>query len=85
MARRGVPQQLRDSGRAFMLLAALVLTWHQLASASCNPEHVLAAFIVWLLGAALAMLSLVAPQFPRLAAACAALSRALRNYLLGGL
>ena len=50
-----------------------------------NAGHLLLAFIVWLLGAALAVLSVVARRFPRLAAAGAALSRALRNYLLGGL
>ena len=50
-----------------------------------NAGHLLLAFILWLLGAAIAMLSLVARRFPTLAAAGAALVRALRNYLLGGL
>ncbi|XP_062229144.1 uncharacterized protein LOC133926969 [Phragmites australis] len=80
-------QLLIDSGRVIMLLGAIVLT-HQLgtdAAASGNAEHVLLAFVLWLLGAALAMLSLVARQFPRLAAAGANLARALRRHLLGGL
>nr|CAB3476026.1 unnamed protein product [Digitaria exilis] len=69
MRRRG---QLLDSGRAFMLLGALVLTsWHHHLAA---PEHALAAFVLWLLGAGLAMLALVAGQFPRLAATGAALA-----------
>ncbi|KAF8663139.1 hypothetical protein HU200_055739 [Digitaria exilis] len=74
-ARMALRPQLLDSGRAFMLLGTLVLTWwhHHLAA----PEHELAAFIFWLLGAGLAMLALVAGQFPRLAAAGAALARAL--------
>ncbi|RCV24941.1 hypothetical protein SETIT_5G126600v2 [Setaria italica] len=79
----GVPRQLRDSSRALMMLGALVLTWRRVAR--CNPEHVLAGFALWLLGAGLAMLSLVAGQFPRLAATGAGLARALRCYLLGGL
>nr|CAB3471997.1 unnamed protein product [Digitaria exilis] len=81
MRRRG---QLLDSGRAFMLLGALVLTsWHHHLAA---PEHVVvAAFVLWLLGAGLAMLALVAGQFSRLATAGAALARALRRHLLGGL
>ncbi|KAJ1282306.1 hypothetical protein BS78_03G041500 [Paspalum vaginatum] len=69
---RRLPQRLLESGRASTLLAASVLTWRRLAS--CDPEHALAAFVLWLLGAALASLSLVA-----------ALARALRGYLLGGL
>lgn len=44
-----------------------------------------AAFVLWLLGTGLTTLALVAGQFPRLAAAGAALARALRRYLLGGL
>ncbi|KAF8705811.1 hypothetical protein HU200_031019 [Digitaria exilis] len=49
-------------------------------------EHVVfAAFVLWLLGTGLTTLALVAGQFPRLAAAGAALARALRRYLLGGL
>ncbi|OQU75609.1 hypothetical protein SORBI_3003G044500 [Sorghum bicolor] len=86
--RRGLQQQLLldSGGRACMLLGALVLTWDQLALASSSsPEHVLlAAFVLWLLGAALVMLSLVSRRFPRLASAGAALVMALRNYLLGG-
>jgi len=84
--RRGLQQQLLDSGRACMLLGALVLTWDlQFTRASSSPEHVLlAGFVLWLLGAALAMLSLVSRRFPRLAVAGAALLTALRNYLLGG-
>ena len=57
--RGGVARQLLDSGRAFMVLGALVLTRRRLAR--CNAEHVLAV--------GLAMLSLVAAQFPGLAAA----------------
>ena len=72
--RGGVARQLLDSARAFMMLSALVLTWRRLAR--CNAEHVLAA--------GLAMLSLVAAQFPGLAAAGAALATALRSHLLGG-
>ncbi|CAO2205374.1 unnamed protein product [Urochloa humidicola] len=84
--RRGVlRQQLLDSGRVLMMLGALVLTWRRRLVSCCNPEHVLAGFALWLLGVALATLSLVAGQFPRLAAAGAALARALRSYLLGGL
>ncbi|KAG2586631.1 hypothetical protein PVAP13_5NG063800 [Panicum virgatum] len=75
-------RQLLDSARAFMMLGALVLTWRRLAR--CNAEHVLAGFALWLLGAGLAMLSLVAAQFPGLAAAGAALATALRSHLLGG-
>ena len=80
-------QLLADSGRVLMLLGTIVIT-HQLGAreaASGNAEHLLLAFILWLLGATLAMLSLVARRFPGLAAAGAALARALRNYLLGGL
>ena len=80
--RGGVARQLLDSGRAFMVLGALVLTRRRLAR--CNAEHVLAGFALWLLGAGLAMLSLVAAQFPGLAAAGAALATALRSHLLGG-
>jgi hypothetical protein len=39
----------------------------------------LAAFVLWLLGAALMLLSLVSRRFPRLAGAGAALVTALRN------
>ena len=80
-------QLLADSGRVLMLLGTIVIT-HQLGlseAAPSNAGHLLLAFILWLLGAALAMLSVVARRFPRLAAAGAALARALRNYLLGGL
>jgi hypothetical protein len=80
-------QLLADSGRVLMLLGTIVIT-HQLGlseAAPSNAGHMLLAFILWLLGATLAMLSLVARRFPGLAAAGAALARALRNYLLGGL
>lgn len=80
-------QLLLDSGRVLMMLAAGILT-HQLgtnATASGGAEFMLPAFLLWLLGAALAMLSFVAQQFPRLAAAGAAVALALRNYLLGNL
>ncbi|CAL4965642.1 unnamed protein product [Urochloa decumbens] len=84
--RGGLRRQLLDTGRAMMMLGALVLTWRRRLAACCNPEHALAGFALWLLGVALATLSLVAgQQFPRLAAAGAALARALRSYLLGGL
>ncbi|PAN32565.1 hypothetical protein PAHAL_5G496800 [Panicum hallii] len=76
-------RQLLDSGRAFTMLGALVLTWRRLAR--CNAEHAPAGFLLWLLGAGLATLSLVAARFPGLAAAGAALAGALRRYLLGGL
>ena len=80
-------QVLADSGRVLMLLGTIVIT-HQLGlseAAPSNAGHLLLAFILWLLGVALATLSLVVRRFPRLAAAAAALARALRNYLLGGL
>ncbi|KAL6848074.1 hypothetical protein ACP4OV_022202 [Aristida adscensionis] len=78
-------QQLLDVGRALMLLGVLVLTWQLQGITCCVAEHVMVAFLLWLLGAAVTMLSLVAPRFPRLAAGAAALSRALRAYLLGGI
>ncbi|CAL5039230.1 unnamed protein product [Urochloa decumbens] len=78
-------QLLLDSGRIFMLLGALVLMW-QLVNPLDAAEHVVfAAFLLWLLGVALALLSLTARRFPGLAAAGAAAAMALRNYLLGGL
>ncbi|CAL5042086.1 unnamed protein product [Urochloa decumbens] len=80
-------QLLADSGRAMMLLGAITLT-HQLsrsAPASRNAEHLALGLVIWLLGAALTTLSLVARQFPRLAAAGASIATALRIYLLGGL
>ncbi|CAN6194565.1 unnamed protein product [Urochloa humidicola] len=80
-------QLLADSGRGMMLLGAITLT-HQLgrsAPASGNAEHLVLGLILWLLGGALVMLSLVARQFPRLAAAGAGIATALRIYLLGGL
>ena len=78
---------LADSGRVLMLLGTIVIT-HQQGLRKATPgnaRHLLLAFILWLLGVALATLSLVVRRFPRLAAAAAALARALRNYLLGGL
>ncbi|TVU33947.1 hypothetical protein EJB05_15763, partial [Eragrostis curvula] len=81
-------QLLIDSGHMLMLLGAVILT-HQLGAAAAgsgDAEFVrLFALVLWLLGTALAMMSLVARQFPRLAAAGVNLARALRNYLLGGL
>ncbi|CAL5053592.1 unnamed protein product [Urochloa decumbens] len=80
-------QLLIDSGRVLVLLGAVTLT-HQLgwsAPASVNAEHLVLGLFIWLLGAALVMLSLVARQFPRLAAAGATIATALRIYLLGGL
>ncbi|KAF8705810.1 hypothetical protein HU200_031018 [Digitaria exilis] len=75
--RRGV---LLDSGRALMLLGALVLiTCRRLLAGCDNAEHVLAGFALWLLGVGLATLSLVAGHFPRLAAAAAPLATALRG------
>ncbi|RLM74720.1 hypothetical protein C2845_PM15G16590 [Panicum miliaceum] len=67
--RRGLRHQILDSGRAFMMLGALVLKWRRLTC--CNAVHVLAGFLLWLLGAGLAMLLLVAGRFRGLAAACA--------------
>lgn len=78
----GVEHLLLDSGRVFMLLGALVLTWRL---GPCAGEHMFVGFLLWLIGAAAAMLSLVVRRFPRLAAAGAATVMALRNYLLGGL
>ena len=72
---------LIDSGRVLMLLGTIVIT-HQLGlseAAPSNAGHLLLAFILWLLGAALAMLSVVARRFP------GSRPPALRNYLLGGL
>ena len=66
---------LIDSGRVLMLLGTIVIT-HQLGlseAAPSNAGHLLLAFILWLLGTALAMLSVVARRFPRLAAAGATL------------
>ncbi|RCV22492.1 hypothetical protein SETIT_4G225200v2 [Setaria italica] len=83
----GHHQQLIDSARVLLLLGAITLT-HQVsrsAPSSGNVEHLVIGLILWLLGAALAMLSLVARRFPRLAAAGACIATALRNYLLGGL
>ncbi|KAF8687678.1 hypothetical protein HU200_042596 [Digitaria exilis] len=82
-------QLLVDSARVMMLLGAITLT-HQLgrsgpSSANVELEPLFIGLILWLLGAALAMLGLVAPRFPRLAAACANIVAALRYYLLGGL
>ena len=74
-------QVLADYGRVLMLLGTIVIT-HQLGlseAAPSNAGHLLLAFIVWLLGAALAMLSVVARRFP------GSRPPALRNYLLGGL
>jgi hypothetical protein len=82
MALRRDRQLLLDFGCLFMLLGALVLTW---PLGPCTGEHGFIAFLLWLLGASAAMLSLVAQRFPRLAAAGAATATALSNYLLGGL
>ncbi|BAS98487.1 Os06g0600000 [Oryza sativa Japonica Group] len=88
---------LLDSGRAMMLLGAIVLTSRQLIiTTSSGATHsvdaelyhaydvVLVAFLLWLLGVALATLSLVAPraQLPGLAFANAAVAMALRNHIL---
>ncbi|KAL5225053.1 hypothetical protein ABZP36_011692 [Zizania latifolia] len=81
---------LLDSGRVFMLLGALILAC-QLTTTAATPIHVapypyvFVAFLLWLLGAMFAMLSLIAGQFPILAAAAAAVATKLRSYLLGGL
>lgn len=76
---------LLDSGRVLMLLAAVALV--HLLTAACTGQveffAVLVAFLLWLLGAAFAVMSLVAGQFPVLAAA--AVARTLRGWLLGGL
>ncbi|CAN6177664.1 unnamed protein product [Urochloa humidicola] len=84
-------QLLIDSGRVLTLLGALVLV-HQLSTTApampnndAGVEHaLLLGFLLWLLGAAVAMLSLVAGRFPRLVAAVAAIALALRGYLFGG-
>ncbi|CAL5053590.1 unnamed protein product [Urochloa decumbens] len=83
-------QLLLDSGRVFMLLGGLVLMWQLVINPLNAAEHVVfAAFLLWLLGVALALLSLAVRRFPRLAAAGAAAATAFRNqfrnYLLGGL
>lgn len=52
---------------------------------AATPYVGLVAFLLWLLGAALAMLSVAAGQFPALVAATVAIATQLRNYLLGGL
>lgn len=84
----GHQQLLVDSARVLLLLGSITLT-HQLprsAPSSGNVElHLVLGLVIWLLGAALVTLSLVARQFPRLAAAGVCIARALRNYLLGGL
>uniref|UniRef100_A0A0E0E3K0 Uncharacterized protein n=1 Tax=Oryza meridionalis TaxID=40149 RepID=A0A0E0E3K0_9ORYZ len=78
---------LLESGRVLMLLAAVALL--HLLTAACTDQVefyvVLVAFLLWLLGAAFAVMSLVAGQFPVLAAATAAVARTLRGWLLGGL
>jgi hypothetical protein len=87
MGRRRRQQLLADSGRGMMLLGAITLT-HQLSSSapsSGKAEHLVMSLIIWLFGAALVTLSLVARRFPRLATAGANVAAALRNYLLGGL
>lgn len=87
---------LLDFGRALMLLGALVLTRQLITTTSSDAElylyhmyDVLVALLLWLLGVALATLSLVvAPRFPWLALAGATVAAAaLRNHhlLLGGL
>ncbi|CAL5048510.1 unnamed protein product [Urochloa decumbens] len=80
-------QLLLDSGRIFMLLGAVVLMYQLVIINPINnaAEHVFAAFLLWLLGVAFALLSLASRRFPELAAAGAAAATALRNYLLGGL
>ncbi|KAF0903471.1 hypothetical protein E2562_027882 [Oryza meyeriana var. granulata] len=81
---------LLDSGRRFMLLGAAILMCELLTMSAPTPTpshpgpYVFVAFLLWLLGAALAMLSLVAGQFPAFAAVAAAIATKLRNYLLGG-
>uniref|UniRef100_A0A0E0A5L1 Uncharacterized protein n=1 Tax=Oryza glumipatula TaxID=40148 RepID=A0A0E0A5L1_9ORYZ len=66
---------LLDSGRVLMLLAVVILV-HLLtpgaAVQGAEPWVLLAAFLLWLLGAAFAVLSLAAGQFPVLAATIAA-------------
>ncbi|CAN6194563.1 unnamed protein product [Urochloa humidicola] len=93
--RRPRSQLLIDSGRVLMLLGALVLV-HQLSTSApavrneAGAEHVLllvlgVGFLLWLLGVAVTMLSLVAGQFHGLlAAVVAAIALALRVYLFGG-
>uniref|UniRef100_A0A0E0PZT8 Bacterial blight resistance protein Xa27 n=1 Tax=Oryza rufipogon TaxID=4529 RepID=A0A0E0PZT8_ORYRU len=81
-------QLLLDSGRVFMLLGAVILM-HLLAtgrgaSSGCTRgAEPCVALLLWLLGAALAMLSLVAGRFPVLAAAAATIAKELGDHLLG--
>uniref|UniRef100_A0A0E0LD74 Uncharacterized protein n=1 Tax=Oryza punctata TaxID=4537 RepID=A0A0E0LD74_ORYPU len=83
---------LLDTGCFFMLLAAVILTAPLLTTGgalsgtlAAEPYDAFVALLLWLLGAALTMLSLVAGQFPALAAAAVAIAMQLRNYLLRGL
>uniref|UniRef100_K3Y1B6 Uncharacterized protein n=1 Tax=Setaria italica TaxID=4555 RepID=K3Y1B6_SETIT len=59
-------QLLIDSGRVLMLIGSIVITRQLVVreAASSNAEHVLLAFILWLLGAAFVMLWIVARRFP---------------------
>jgi hypothetical protein len=80
-------QLLLETGRVLMMLAAVVLT-HLLgttAAASNDAELLPISLLLWLISTALTMTSLVARQFPTLAAAGVNVARALRNYLIGGL
>jgi hypothetical protein len=73
-------QLLLDTGRALMMLAAVVLT-HLLGTTAVASEHLPIALLLWLIGTALTMTSLVARQFPTLAAAGVNVARVLRNYV----
>ncbi|BAS96352.1 uncharacterized protein [Oryza sativa Japonica Group] len=80
---------LLDSSRVFMLLAVVILVHLLTAGAAAvqgaEPCVLVAAFLLWLLGAAFAVLSLAAGQFPVLAATAATIATTLRSYLIGGL
>lgn len=54
------------------------------SSAVDDPAYALVAFLLFLLGAWLALLALVADRFPRVARIGVAIARALQDYLFGG-
>ncbi|XP_062233069.1 uncharacterized protein LOC133930435 [Phragmites australis] len=53
-------------------------------SGTDDPAFALLAFLLFVLGAWLALLAFVTDQFPRAARVGEAIARALRDYLLGG-
>ncbi|KAL6839508.1 hypothetical protein ACP4OV_030778 [Aristida adscensionis] len=79
---------LSDSGPALMQLGVMLLVsyvTHHYNLTHHEAERVFLAFFLWLLGVALAMLSIVAPENSKMAYAGARVTLALRNRLLGGL